>query len=184
MPPVFLSSPSKTSRDWIWTPHITLSCRQFLAPLSDFRFYLLFRNHHSSVSQSMFTQDQPGPSSSTTSEKGKQRAFTMTGRSSSHGPLVNTPLEESVWPPARESERWTASASDLWRQSRERAKTDRDSWDYGEWALYLVGLALTQCSLKQWYSRRYSGLRGMYLGHISVTRLIWFFDRPKHPLLP
>ncbi|ADV24476.1 solute carrier family 25 (mitochondrial carrier protein), member 16 [Cryptococcus gattii E566] len=78
----------------------------------------------------MFTQDQPGPSSSTISEKGKQRASTMTERSSSHGPLVHTPLEESVWPPARESERWTASASDLWRQSRERAKTDRDSWDY------------------------------------------------------
>lgn len=131
----------------------------------------------------MFTQDQPGPSSSTISEKGKQRASTMTERSSSHGPLVHTPLEESVWPPARESERWTASASDLWRQSRERAKTDRDSWDYGEGALYLAGLALTLCSLKQWYSRRYSGLRGMYLGHMSVTRLIWFFNRPKHPLL-
>ncbi|OXG43039.1 solute carrier family 25 (mitochondrial carrier protein), member 16 [Cryptococcus neoformans Bt120] len=78
----------------------------------------------------MFTRDQPGSSSSTASLKGKQRegAFTKTEQGSSPGLFVNTPLEESVWPPARESERWTAS--ELWRKSRERAKTDRNSWDY------------------------------------------------------
>ncbi|WVQ76882.1 hypothetical protein IAR50_006556 [Cryptococcus sp. DSM 104548] len=63
----------------------------------------------------MLHQD-PGPSSTS---KGKER-FT--------GGAVNTPLEESVWPPARESERWTAS--EIWRKSRERAKSDRTSWDY------------------------------------------------------
>ncbi|ODN83795.1 solute carrier family 25 (mitochondrial carrier protein), member 16 [Cryptococcus wingfieldii CBS 7118] len=63
----------------------------------------------------MLHQD-PGPSSTS---KGKERATGMT---------INTPLEESIWPPSRESDRWTAS--EIWKKSRERAKSDRTSWDY------------------------------------------------------
>ncbi|WWD22866.1 hypothetical protein CI109_107361 [Kwoniella shandongensis] len=64
----------------------------------------------------MFTSSQSGPSGQST-HKGKERAFQS----------ANSPLEET-WPPARESERWTAEGA--WRRSRERAKTDKTSWDY------------------------------------------------------
>lgn len=96
-------------------------------------------NRYSPISQSMYNRDQPGSSSSTTSPNGKQRASIMTEQGSLPGLLVNTPLEESVWPPARESDRWTAS--DFWRKSRERAKTDRNSWDYGKQGLYSGGFS-------------------------------------------
>lgn len=47
LPLVLLSTSSETSRDWIWPPNnpdITLPRRQFLAPLSDFRFITSFES--------------------------------------------------------------------------------------------------------------------------------------------
>lgn len=135
-----LSLSTEMSRDDIPLSQTSLPRRQFLAPypISVLSFLLY---HYSPISQSMFTRDQPGSSSSTASLKGKQRerAFTKTEQGPSPGLFVNTPLEESVWPPARESERWTAS--ELWRKSRERAKTDRNSWDYGEQLTILRGFS-------------------------------------------
>lgn len=50
--------------------------------------------------------------------KGKSRA----------GPIEGVG-EMSHYPPARESERWTAANS--WRASRRRAKEDKRGWDHG-----------------------------------------------------
>jgi solute carrier family 25 protein 16 len=44
--------------------------------------------------------------------------------------LIPDTLEEHHWTPARDSERWTGSS--MWRRSRERAKADKDSWDYSQ----------------------------------------------------
>ncbi|WWC97280.1 hypothetical protein V866_004159 [Kwoniella sp. B9012] len=69
---------------------------------------------------------QPGPSQPTypyvitANRKGKERA--------SSDYFAPSPLEDSGWPPARESERWTTS--ELWKRSRARAKSDKTSWDY------------------------------------------------------
>ncbi|WVQ85165.1 hypothetical protein IAT38_007330 [Cryptococcus sp. DSM 104549] len=76
----------------------------------------------------MYPGDEPGPSSATitASTKGKERARAPFPAGAGAG-SVNTPLEEHMWPPARESERWTATGA--WRKSRERAKADKSSWD-------------------------------------------------------
>lgn len=72
----------------------------------------------------MSTTQIPAPA---VDRKGKGRAIS---------PPVDSPLlgsvplvDEHPFPPARESERWTAA--NVWRESRRRAKTDRQSWDYG-----------------------------------------------------
>jgi hypothetical protein len=44
-------------------------------------------------------------------------------------------LEEQHWRPLRESERWTAAGE--WQKSRNRAKADKRSWDYGKFVIPL-----------------------------------------------
>ncbi|WRT63403.1 uncharacterized protein IL334_000308 [Kwoniella shivajii] len=72
---------------------------------------------------SMYAGPSNGSASNIPSIKGKERAS-----SSSFEVVANSTLEESGWPPARESERWTSS--EFWKRSRARAKSDRTSWDY------------------------------------------------------
>ncbi|WVR03262.1 hypothetical protein IAU60_000253 [Kwoniella sp. DSM 27419] len=68
----------------------------------------------------------PGPSSGAmiASVKGKEKAVLV----SPQDMVASSSIEHGDWPPTRESERWTAS--ELWRRSRHRAKTDKTSWDY------------------------------------------------------
>ena len=62
--------------------------------------------------------------------KGKGRAL----------PLGTTtypdPLEDHHWGPMRESDRWTAA--NVWKESRKRAKENKESWDYGDFLLWRV----------------------------------------------
>lgn len=70
--------------------------------------------------------------------KGKGRALNVdTGDVSSHDLDAN-----SHYPPARESERWTAA--NVWRESRRRAQADRTSWDYSECMLEDYGKNQTE----------------------------------------
>lgn len=41
----------------------------------------------------------------------------------------DTNFDDQHWGPLRESERWTIAGE--WKESRKRAKADRQSWDYG-----------------------------------------------------
>lgn len=64
----------------------------------------------------------------------------------------------------------------LWHESRQRARTDKRSWDYGKSTglvtvvLPAVGLVLT-CSRHQWYRRRNSGLCREYLWSLQTDRV-------------
>ncbi|WVO13557.1 hypothetical protein L204_101178 [Cryptococcus depauperatus] len=61
--------------------------------------------------------------------KGKERAISMDNELSTPREIsASTALEDTTWPPARESERWTALQ--LWHRSRQRAKADNKSWEY------------------------------------------------------
>lgn len=75
----------------------------------------------------------PAPSFASTSTSTTTPADSLTidrkGKGRAH-PHPHPHDLDSHYPPARESERWTAAT--LWRESRVRAKNDRASWDYGE----------------------------------------------------